>query len=77
MGMDICIKNPTLAAPLNPKPSYRALPAILSATVTLAASIARTAQATEPVDYIDPFIGTGRQGKTFPGASTPGGMIQA
>jgi predicted alpha-1,2-mannosidase len=30
----------------------------------------------EPVDYIDPFIGTGKQGKTFPGAATPTGMVQ-
>ena len=30
----------------------------------------------EPVDYVDPFIGTGDQGKTFPGAATPGGMVQ-
>jgi len=29
-----------------------------------------------PVDYIDPFIGTGRHGRTFPGAATPGGMVQ-
>ena len=30
-----------------------------------------------PVDYIDPFIGTGHPGQTFPGAvATPGGMVQ-
>ncbi|RYX81992.1 glycoside hydrolase family 92 protein [bacterium] len=28
------------------------------------------------VDYVDPFIGTGRSGKTFPGATTPSGMTQ-
>jgi len=32
--------------------------------------------AKEPADYIDPFIGTGHQGKTFPGAATPSGMVQ-
>ncbi len=32
--------------------------------------------AKEPVDYIDPFIGTGSQGKDFPGASTPFGMAK-
>jgi predicted alpha-1,2-mannosidase len=32
--------------------------------------------AKEPVDYIDPFIGTGHFGKTFPGAATPAGMVQ-
>src|SRR5262249_25288294 len=31
--------------------------------------------AKDPVDYVDPFIGTGARGKTFPGAATPGGMI--
>ncbi len=30
----------------------------------------------DPVDYVDPFIGTGKYGKTFPGAATPGGMVQ-
>ena len=30
----------------------------------------------DPVDYIDPFVGTGHFGKTFPGAATPGGMVQ-
>jgi predicted alpha-1,2-mannosidase len=34
------------------------------------------ALAKDPVDYIDPFIGTASQGKTFPGAATPGGMVQ-
>ncbi|HXA44003.1 MAG TPA: glycoside hydrolase family 92 protein, partial [Candidatus Angelobacter sp.] len=34
------------------------------------------ALAREPVDYVDPFIGTGNQGKTFPGATTPAGMVQ-
>jgi predicted alpha-1,2-mannosidase len=34
------------------------------------------AWAKDPVDYIDPFIGTGQQGKTFPGAATPAGMVQ-
>ena len=34
------------------------------------------ALAKEPVDYIDPFIGTGHFGKTYPGAATPGGMVQ-
>ena len=30
----------------------------------------------EAVDYIDPFIGTGREGKDFPGASLPFGMAK-
>ena len=27
-------------------------------------------------EAIDPFVGTGHFGKTFPGAATPGGMVQ-
>ncbi len=33
-------------------------------------------QAKPPIDYIDPFIGTGRQGKDFPGASIPFSMVK-
>ena len=29
-----------------------------------------------PVDYVDPFIGTGFHGHTYPGATTPFGMVQ-
>ncbi len=29
-----------------------------------------------PVDYVDPFIGTGGHGHTFPGATLPFGMVQ-
>ncbi len=32
--------------------------------------------AKEPIDYIDPFIGTGHQGKDFPGATTPQSMVK-
>jgi hypothetical protein len=28
-----------------------------------------------PVDYVDPFIGTGGHGHTFPGATVPFGMV--
>jgi predicted alpha-1,2-mannosidase len=31
---------------------------------------------TNPLCYVDPFIGTGGHGHTFPGATTPFGMIQ-
>ena len=31
---------------------------------------------TTPVDYVNPFIGTGGHGHTFPGASVPFGMVQ-
>ena len=30
----------------------------------------------EPIDYVDPFIGTDAHGHTFPGATTPFGMVQ-
>ncbi len=30
----------------------------------------------KPVDYVNPFIGTGGHGHTFPGATTPFGMVQ-
>lgn len=34
------------------------------------------AQSTAPVDLVDPFIGTGAHGHTFPGATVPFGMVQ-
>ena len=38
---------------------------------------ATAAPAGEPlVRYVDPFIGTGGHGHTFPGASMPGGLVQ-
>lgn len=33
-------------------------------------------RSTDPVDYMDPFIGTGGHGHTYPGASMPFGMVQ-
>ena len=30
----------------------------------------------DPLTYVDPFIGTGGHGHTFPGATTPFGMVQ-
>ena len=29
-----------------------------------------------PVDYVNPFIGTGGHGHTYPGATVPFGMVQ-
>jgi predicted alpha-1,2-mannosidase len=51
---------------------------LLSLLVLLAlvSSVEIPAQAKDPVDYIDPMIGTGQNGKTYPGAATPGGMVQ-
>lgn len=47
------------------------LPAVIAA---LAVSCRPAAQ--NPVDYIDPFIGTGFHGHTYPGATTPFGAVQ-
>jgi putative alpha-1,2-mannosidase len=42
-----------------------------------AQSTAAAPPAAEPlVQYVDPFIGTGGAGRTFPGASMPGGLVQ-
>jgi len=35
-----------------------------------------TSQKKSPIDYVDPFIGTGFHGHTYPGATTPYGAIQ-
>ncbi len=37
---------------------------------------AACAQFVEPIDCVDPFIGTGFHGHTYPGASAPFGMVQ-
>src|ERR1700735_5705903 len=41
----------------------------------MAASIA-FAQAPDPIKVVDPMIGTGAEGHTFPGATAPFGMVQ-
>ena len=33
-------------------------------------------QPSDPLEYVDPFIGTGFHGHTFPGAATPFGLVQ-
>ncbi len=37
---------------------------------------AACAHSVEPIDYVDPFIGTGFHGHTYPGAAAPFGMVQ-
>ncbi len=44
--------------------------------MAMLALLSGTLRAKDAVDYIDPFIGTGSQGKDFPGASTPFGMAK-
>jgi putative alpha-1,2-mannosidase len=31
--------------------------------------------AVDPIDYVDPFIGTGGHGHTYPGATSPYGAV--
>src|SRR6266480_311599 len=45
--------------------------------ITLILFLALTASAQKaPTDYVNPFIGTGGHGHTFPGATMPFGMVQ-
>ncbi|MEC7932091.1 MAG: glycoside hydrolase family 92 protein, partial [Pseudomonadota bacterium] len=50
----------------------------LAVAASLLASTALSAQqpASDPVDAVDPFIGTSGEGHTFPGAVAPFGMVQ-
>ena len=50
-------------------------PLVFSALLIFSQSLSEV-WAKDAVDYIDPFIGTGSQGKDFPGASTPFGMTK-
>jgi len=53
---------------------YRSLvSSILLLTLSLSVS---AQQSTNPADFVDPFIGTGGHGHTFPGATVPFGMVQ-
>ncbi|WP_081490704.1 GH92 family glycosyl hydrolase [Terriglobus roseus] len=49
---------------------------VLAACALSAAPIAQVAVAQSPVAAVDPFIGTGPEGHTFPGATVPFGMVQ-
>jgi predicted alpha-1,2-mannosidase len=48
---------------------YFAFAALMAVTTALA-------QAPDPIKLVDPLIGTGAEGHTFPGATTPFGMVQ-
>lgn len=52
--------------------TYRNYAASLCAALLAACSVAPT----EPIDCVDPFIGTGFHGHTYPGASAPFGIVQ-
>lgn len=45
-------------------------------TYTLIGLLISCATQQQPVDYVDPFIGTGFHGHTYPGATTPFGAVQ-
>ena len=40
------------------------------------AALGCSPRSADPVDYVNPFIGTGFHGHTYPGAATPFGMVQ-
>src|ERR1700759_454368 len=48
---------------------------VLSLAALLVASFA-LGQAPDPIQLVDPMIGTGPEGHTFPGATAPFGMVQ-
>ena len=48
----------------------------LSLLVVLAFASCEHTEIKEPASYVDPFIGTGGHGHTFPGATVPFGMMQ-
>lgn len=45
--------------------------ALILCTLTFTVSAQQT-----PASFVDPFIGTGGHGHTFPGATAPFGMVQ-
>ncbi|HKJ93564.1 MAG TPA: hypothetical protein VJ957_10360, partial [Longimicrobiales bacterium] len=55
-------------------------PALAGRAVLLAlaaaTALAGCQRRVEPTDYVDPFIGTGAHGHTYPGATVPFGMVQ-
>jgi predicted alpha-1,2-mannosidase len=61
--------------------SWRARLQILGASLAVVLPLGASAAATppfgaDPVGLVDPFIGTGGNGHTFPGAAVPFGMVQ-
>ncbi|MES2095730.1 MAG: GH92 family glycosyl hydrolase [Pseudomonadota bacterium] len=56
-------------------PALRRLPAVLAGLGLILSPIAHAAPLT-PLKAADPFIGTGGEGHTFPGAVAPFGMVQ-
>ncbi len=46
------------------------------AYISLLVILVYSCQVNNPADYVDPFIGTGGHGHTYPGATMPFGMVQ-
>jgi predicted alpha-1,2-mannosidase len=61
-----CIFNPT----------YIYMKAILLFAAVLICSLAYTQNRKRIIDFVDPFIGTGGHGHTYPGVTLPFGMVQ-
>jgi predicted alpha-1,2-mannosidase len=57
---------------MNQRNHFMVTSLLLSASMTFGAA----AQARDVLDQVDPLIGTGFHGHTFPGAKTPFGMVQ-
>ncbi|MCT4648036.1 MAG: GH92 family glycosyl hydrolase, partial [Carboxylicivirga sp.] len=54
----------------------RNLLVVLISLSVLAGCIEKKTEKLSVIGYVDPFIGTGAHGHTFPGATTPNGMVQ-
>ncbi|MBV6646632.1 MAG: GH92 family glycosyl hydrolase [Cyclobacteriaceae bacterium] len=54
----------------------RILIAVLVSSYVVACQTPQDQLSFDPLSYVDPFIGTGGHGHTFPGATTPFGMVQ-
>ena len=52
------------------------LPLILLAFAACTEQQPKAEYVTDPANYVDPFIGTGGHGHTYPGATVPFGMVQ-
>jgi predicted alpha-1,2-mannosidase len=54
----------------------RLLTVLLGLGTVLLFSFAKVEKPVNPLDYVNPFVGTGGHGHTFPGATAPFGMVQ-
>ena len=67
--------NTCSSRPRRNRPWHKAWP-LLCASMIAGSALAAPAGAPSGFDAVDPFIGTGGEGHTFPGAVVPFGMIQ-